>query len=457
MTIGRNHHLEQRGHRWYYVRRVPSRFKSVERRRIIRKALRTDSLTIARERRDVMMDSDEQLWETSLAKRIGVAPEDSPEMCRYRLARRRALAVGFEFKPFLTLVENEPVEELIDRVQTLKSEDITQIDSEAVLGTIEPPKDTIRDAFKLYCDKLSISETSRKSPEQLLRWQETKARAVEHFVALCGNLTMDEVARKHGRKFFDWWGERLRPDNETARTYRPNSANRELGNLRLIFREYWTYHGEEDRENPFRKLRFKDTPSEPTPSFSDEWVQSKILKPFAFEGINAEAQIIAYALIETGCRPSEIANLLPENICLDAKVPHIRIRPTAKRELKSVSSRRDIPLVGVSLEAMKRAPNGFPRYRDKGNSLSAALLKTFHTRSLMPTKKHRIYSFRHAFEKRMQEAGLDYGLRCTLMGHKNTRPQYGDGGSLEYRRKEILKIVHPVSEKLAKSLANLTA
>lgn len=57
----------------------------------------------------------------------------------------------------------------------------------------------------------------------------------------------------------------------------------------------------------------------------------------------------------------------------------------------------------------------------------------------------------------MLEAGLDYGLRCTLMGHKNTRPQYGDGGSLEYRRREMLKTAHPVTDDFAKSLANLSA
>ncbi len=401
------------------------------------------------------MDADEHFWETTLAKQVGVSAEDSPEMCRYRTARRRAVAVGFEFKPLSKLKTVEPIQEVVKRVKALDSIDSKLIDMEAVLGTIEPPKDTIRDAFKLYCDKLSIGETSRKSPEQIVRWKATKTRAVEHFVALCGNLPMNEIARKHGRQFYDWWGERLRPEGAEARTYRPNSANRELGNLRQLFREYWTYQGEEDRENPFRKLRFKDTPTEATPSFSNDWVQSKILKPNVLDGINPEAQIIAYALIETGCRPSEIANLLPENICLDAEVPYIRIRATAKRELKSMASARDIPLVGVSLEAMKRAPNGFPRYRDKGNSLSAALLKTFHTRGLMPTKKHRIYSFRHAFEKRMQEAGLDYGLRCTLMGHKNTRPQYGDGGSLEYRRKEMLKIAHPVSDGLTQTLVNL--
>jgi integrase len=82
-------------------------------------------------------------------------------------------------------------------------------------------------------------------------------------------------------------------------------------------------------------------------------------------------------------------------------------------------------------------------------------MKAFRARGLLPTDEHRIYSFRHAFEKRMLEAGLDYGLRCTLMGHKNNRPQYGDGGSMEYRQGELLKIVHPVSDETTQSLPNL--
>jgi len=74
--------------------------------------------------------------------------------------------------------------------------------------------------------------------------------------------------------------------------------------------------------------------------------------------------------------------------------------------------------------------------------LSSSLMKAFRVRGLLESDRHTIYSFRHAFEKRMLEAGLDYGLRCTLMGHKNSRPEYGDGGSLEFRRDELLKIVH---------------
>ena len=141
----------------------------------------------------------------------------------------------------------------------------------------------------------------------------------------------------------------------------------------------------------------------------------------------------------------------PANIRLDDSVPHIRIRPTRGRQIKSRASERDIPLVGVSLAAMRAAPEGFAHYRDRGYLLSASLMKAFRARDLLPTPAHRIYSFRHSFEKRMLEAGLDHDLRCTLMGHSNIRPQYGDGGSLAWRRDQLLKIAHPVPDGLLRA------
>ena len=190
----------------YYVRRVPARYQEIDKRRTIKASLHTDSLIIARERSDAMMDADEHLWETGLAQQTGTVAEESPEMCRYRSATRRARAVGFEVKPLNKIEVFEPSETLLERLNYIDGKERTDPEVEAVLGTIERPKETIRDAFKLYCDKLSISQTSRKSPEQVVRWRATKSRSVEHFVALCGNLAMDELNRKHGRAFFDWWG-----------------------------------------------------------------------------------------------------------------------------------------------------------------------------------------------------------------------------------------------------------
>ena len=34
-------------------------------------------------------------------------------------------------------------------------------------------------------------------------------------------------------------------------------------------------------------------------------------------------------------------------------------------------------------------------------------------------------------------------VRMTLMGHTNRQPAYGDGGSMAFRRDELLKIAHP--------------
>lgn len=149
-------------------------------------------------------------------------------------------------------------------------------------------------------------------------------------------------------------------------------------------REYFKYIGEESRQNPFRNLSFKETVKAEVPPFENDWVRSKILVPGALDGIKDQARLIVYALFETGCRPSELANLREEDIFLDADAPYISIRPRRGREIKTASSIRDIPLVGVSLDAMKRAPKGFPHYRDRNDLLSQSLMSTFRKRGLLP-------------------------------------------------------------------------
>jgi integrase len=355
--------------------------------------------------------------------------------------------MGVLFQPVELLAETGSLGEIVSRVRVASKGPCKEEVADAVLGAVKDPGLTIRDGLALYFEKLCVSVIRVKSAEQVAKWRLPKERAVENFVALCGNIMMSEIDRQHAQAFYDWWSKRLDPPTD-HRAMKPNSANRDLGNLRKLFREYWSYEGQEDRVNPFRNLRFSDTCEDATPPFSDQWVIERILKPGVFDGLNVQAKLIVYALIETGCRPSEIANLHSSDINLECDVPYISIRPKSKRQLKSASSKREIPLVGISLAGMREAPNGFPHYRDKASLLSNSLMKAFRSRGLLETERHRIYSFRHAFEKRMLEGGLDYGLRCTLMGHKNNRPEYGDGGSLEFRQMELLKIAHQIGSIL---------
>ena len=442
-------YLIRRNGFYYYQRRIPETFAELDTRRLSRASLKTTALEVARKRRDGMVEADELYW-ASLAEQDGrlTGLKTNPALTRYQAACKRALARGFVYTPVAELVDLSPIEELVARVQEITRHPQTEkAEAEAMLGTVKPTHISLSKAFELYCTQLAIDDQLSMSDEQKAGWKKAKKRAITNFTAICGDLAMDEIERKHAQEFRKWWGARVASKDPKKRVH-PDTANRDLGNMRALYRAYWEHEGDIDRPNPFDKMRFNSAQHKDVPPFSDEWIKTKILVPGAFGKLNIEAMLIFLALVETGCRPSEIANLRQENIVLDHSVPHLSLKNRDDRKLKSRSSVRKIPLLGVSLEALKRAPNGFPKYRDRSASLSATLLKSFRVNGLFPSDDHRIYSIRHSFENRMKEAEIDYELRCILMGHRTGRPYYGSGGTLKFRHDQLKKIIHPFSAEL---------
>lgn len=444
-------YLRLRGDIWHYVRRVPKAVRHVDSRTLIYRSLETDSRKLARHRRDVCASADDQRWNAVAPGRFGVPLRNAD----FLDAEQHAQSLGFTYRPVERLISQDTVEELLRRLEALAPLKETPVpkeerDAEALLGVVDVPSATITQAMDLYLSEIVADELAGKSPEQIKNFSKIKRRAVANFLKINGDIDMRDITRKHAHAVRKFWHGRIHP-KDGSKPMSGSSGNKDLGSLRKLYRRYFEYIGEEERQNPFRNMRFSDKILKKVLPFKNDWVRSKVLAPDQLNGLNLEGALLCMVLIETGCRPSELANITPENIRLDAEVPHIRIRPAKKRELKSGASVRDIPLVGVALEAMRRAPNGFSHYRDRSYLLSASLTKAFKARRLFPTEQHRIYSFRHSFESRMLEAGLDFGLRCTLMGHRNPRPEYGDGGSLAYRRDALLKIAHPVSVELLES------
>lgn len=90
-----------------------------------------------------------------------------------------------------------------------------------------------------------------------------------------------------------------------------------------------------------------------------------------------------------------------------------------------------MPLAGVSLEAFRAFPGGFPRYRNS-SSLSATVNKFLKENNPLETAEHSFYSLRHAFEDRMLAAGIDDRIRRDFLGHRLDRERYGKGASLEH-------------------------
>ena len=84
-------------------------------------------------------------------------------------------------------------------------------------------------------------------------------------------------------------------------------------------------------------------------------------------------------------RLSEAVGLLKEDVYIDVAIPYVEIKPHPWRRLKTAGSHRKVPLVGVSLWAVRRAHGAnnsaflFPKYCDEkqchSNSASAGLNK----------------------------------------------------------------------------------
>ena len=439
--------------RWRYRRRVPLRFAALDPRGLIRRSLETDDIREARLRRDAMEAADDAYW-----LELAGADERGAAARRYDAARRRATALKLHYAPAQELI-TAPIETLQRRLDVLEqrfggsglprlaggadgalSEAARRelfLDVAATLGAVSPPVALFSEAFDVYLNEIEAAQKRRKSPAQYAAWRKVKLRSRANFIAVVGDKPFDEIGRGEAVEFWRWCEARV-----SAGEWRANSAARDFGNVRKAWAAY-TRHLGRQADNPFRDLSFAKDRERTRPPFETSWIIDALLQPGALAGLNEDARLILLALIETGCRPSEICNLSAARIMLDAKVPHISIAPEDGLEIKTESSIRRIPLLGVSLEALKRRPEGFPRYRDRATNFSATAQKFLRENGLLPSADHSVYSLRHSFEKRMTEGGVDEELRRILMGHALDRPRYGDGGSLEFRRAQLERIVLP--------------
>jgi integrase len=242
-----------------------------------------------------------------------------------------------------------------------------------------------------------------------------------------GDKAIHEITGDDMLDFRSWWMERLEEEDLT-----PNSANKDLIHLGEVLKTV-------NRMKrlglvlPLTDLSFKEGEARKRPPFSAGWIRDKLMALGALDRLNPEARAILLVMVNTGCRPSELAALSATTIRLDHKVPHIAIEPEG-RQIKSRYARRTVPLLGVSLEGLRAFPEGFPRYRESSASLSATVNKFLRENGLMESDHHTLYSLRHAFEDRMLAAGIDDRIRRDLFGHRLTRERYGDGATLEQKQ-----------------------
>lgn len=248
-----------------------------------------------------------------------------------------------------------------------------------------------------------------------------------------GDKPVTDISDEDAIDYCDWWRARILKGEAV-----PKTANKQIGQLSHILKDI-SARRRLNLPDLFRGQRLRGEADKSRVPFETDFIQDRLLAEHALDGLNEDARLVLYVIGDTGLRISEVVNLTRNAICLDAPIPYIKVLPEGRR-LKTRDSERDIPLVGAALAAMRLRPDGFPRYRDKGNVLSATVNKFLADRGLRPSPDHTVYSLRHSFKDRLVAAEAPDSLIDSLMGHRTYKPKYGKGPSLPLKLKFLERI-----------------
>ena len=164
--------------------------------------------------------------------------------------------------------------------------------------------------------------------------------------------------------------------------------------------------------------------------------------------LDDEPRWLIALISDTGMRLAEAAGLLSEDIRLDTEIPYIKLCEHAWRTLKTSSSQRKIPLVGMSLWAAQRIKEqnttfAFPKHCNEqkcnSNSASAALNKWLKPR--VPDDCV-IHSFRHSLRDRLRAVECPADIIDAIGGWttEGVGHQYGTGHNVEVMHNWLRKI-----------------
>ena len=384
---------QDRGGIWYLVRRIPKEYQQLDKRRFAKVSTGiyvADDPRGARAAR-VLVDLNMRLEEDWADLAAGRDPRARRALER---AQYVASAYGVAYQPAAELGAG-PFSEIMRRLDLLEeAKGGDALTADALFGGVERPGMRVSELVEAY-EQAQSAALSGHSPNQLKQWRSHKLRAARTAISIFGDKSLLALTRDDGLAFRRHFQRRITAGEMTIKT-----ANIEISHLTKMLRTVDMERAMGIPLEAFANLRFEGSRDGRRPPFSVDHIRDVLLAEGALSGLNEEARRVVYVMVDTGMRPVEIVNLLPQHIRLDAEVPHVAVLGEERR-LKTFVSERTMPLVGCALAALKLQPEGFPTYRDRNDVLCREINAYLADNGLRPTPEHSLYGLRHSFEDRL--------------------------------------------------------
>ena len=408
-------YLQQRGSVFQFVMRVPADLVQRYGKQFVRISLKTSNGLDAVKKTEV------------LAKKYLAqfqALQDNPKLTPFEITTTaREIAVSWG-----TMANF--IEHVVEPKQDRYANGDEYVHREAPASAYLTPLEL--EAGKLLLDGL---DTVRLSDALALYWKNHRRSGDPDFVigverdwnklmSLLGDIPVVDLSRAQARQFIE---------HLTEQGLKTTSVRRNLNHVVAIFRSA-IREAELTKQNPFEGLKISGegedakAASVPTRETLQDIAQT-------FHSDTSGTALLSLILMETGTRIAEFSGMKVSDVFLDGPVPYARIKPNEWRGVKTISSVRDFPLVGITLEAVRRAlklPRTgdaiFPQYGKKSGNTNASAAVNKRLERWGITSK----SFRHSLKDRLREVGCPKDIRDAIQGHENgdIAETYGLGHTL---------------------------
>ncbi len=289
---------------------------------------------------------------------------------------------------------------------------------------------TLSDTLAKYCQL-----KGQGKPKHFFRAGE---RNTVYVIDLLGNRPVDTYSTADATAFRDWLIDRGLPMSSITRIF---------GTVKAIF----NLTIQEDSIgclNAFAKTYLPHEEATKRPPIPKD--ELRIIQKTCLDMADERRLLIAL-ISDTGMRLLEALGLAWAGIHVgDTQHPHVNLVPHPWRKLKNSGSKRLLPLVGVSLEAIKTMHQRgvsstflFKSYTSEtscnGNSASAVLNK----RIKGYTEKGVVHSFCHSLGDRLREAAVNAEMIDEIGGWsgQSIGQRYGSGYTLKQKYKAMGEIV----------------
>lgn len=326
--------------------------------------------------------------------------------------------------------------EILDAIfKVVKSIAPTATEDAVLVGAIDPPTLTMRQAFERF-KELSPEKVKGKDETQTKIFWGRYELATDEFIAAMGNIDVLKITDADVKKYRRIVKARL--DNNE---FKSDTANKRLDWIRIILNTVF-YEDYDNRRNPFqglKKLNGYDDDAKRPPFTPAEIVL--VRESAKTSGISDEVKAIIRIGEATGANARELALMEAGDIHLTANVPFIQIRPNSLRSKvkKGGERHRDIPLVGDALEAMREFPEGFKIFQNPTGPTNANQALSAFFRKVTPGKG--FSSYRHTMKDWLRNSGCNDTLQNSIIGHATKglgkSMWYGKGYELDVKAEAI--------------------